>query len=162
MQSRLCASPAEVKLLRAAASWLLRKQQHLTQWQLAGVIMSFGELLPRVVLRQMQSRAGDSSDQMQPPLLSAAAEGQLQETAQHKDSSAIGFSSQQREEQLVRALQELMEGWAPLVEDGQLAAVLAKRQANLLSVAWQRLNFITGNGIPSARDAEGEKGSDSY
>jgi hypothetical protein len=142
------ASPAQVKLLQAALRWLQRMQQQLTQRQLAGVIMSLGELLPHEVLHQLQSGQGSDSAQMQQLLPTAAAAEQLPADAQHEGSSTTSIDlKQQNEARLLAALQELVEGWRPVVEDGQLAAVLPKQQARLLSVAWQRLKAVNSSGL---------------
>jgi hypothetical protein len=148
------ASFAQIKLLRAAALWLLRQQQQLTRWQVAGIIMSLGELLPHDVVSQLHSAAAVGSDPAQEP---AAGEPHL---ARHAAASAPGLPAQlelqgaevkdaikqeQRQHELVIALQQLVQGWRPLMEQGQLAAALPKQKSRLLGVAWQRLQAISSS-----------------
>jgi hypothetical protein len=157
VQAQHAASPAQVKLLRAAALWLLRMQQHLTQWQLAGVIMSIGELLPREVLRQVHGGAevgsGHTLAAGEPETPAASEPGLPADLALQgsKDSDAI--KQQQRQLEFIGALQKLIEGWRPLVEQGQLASVLPKQKAKLLVVAWQRLQPISNSVTDSKHDA---------
>jgi hypothetical protein len=146
---------AQMKLLRAAALWLLRQQQQLTRWQVAGVIMSYGELLPRDVLRQLHSAAEVGRGHTQQPAAgephqagTPAASGPGQSELQGSEA-ADAIKQKQRQHELVSALQQLIQGWRPLMEQGQLAAVLPKQKAKLLGAAWQRLQGISSSATDS-------------
>jgi hypothetical protein len=153
------ASFAQIKLLRAAALWLLRQQQQLTRWQVAGVIMSLGELLPHDVLGQLHSGAVGSDPAQEPAAGephqagSAASSGPGLPAQLELQGGEVEDANKQerRQHELVDALHELIEGWRPLMEQGQLAAALPKQKARLLGVAWQRLQATSCSGAPDSK-----------
>ncbi|KAF6254516.1 hypothetical protein COO60DRAFT_314958 [Scenedesmus sp. NREL 46B-D3] len=155
----LHAGAAQVKLLRAAVLWLLRMQQHLTHRQLAGVIMSLGEVLPHDVLRELHGGAELGDGQMQQQLQAVAEPRLLQASSPQQGSKAAdAITQQQRQDQLVDALRQLIVGWRQLIVQGQLAAVLPKRQSKLLEVAWQRLSPSAAVIPAILPDVEGRNG----